>query len=184
MRTVAIIRCPGSGKTTLAQVLSDRLGVEHIELDELYHGPNWTPTPRGEFSARLRSRMEAASSSGWVTCGNYVDALDALHLTAADTIVWLDLPRPLVMARVVRRTLSRALWRTQLWNGNREPWSNFYRWNPEHNIVRWAWVEHPRYRRRYSDAVASGRWSDATLHHLRSRAEVARFVQALPSGRA
>src|SRR3546814_4713935 len=65
-----------------------------------------------------------------------------LFRAAADTIVWLDLPRPLIMRRVAGRTLRRAITREELWNGNREPLAGLVRWHPERNIIRWAWVQH------------------------------------------
>ncbi|WP_299040308.1 hypothetical protein [uncultured Pseudokineococcus sp.] len=38
----------------------------------------------------------------------------------ADLLVWLDLPRAVVMRHVVRRTLRRRLRREVLWNGDVE----------------------------------------------------------------
>ena len=55
----------------------------------------------------------------------------------ADLLVWLDLPYPLVLGRVVRRTLRRRLRREELWNGNREPPLHTFFTDPEH-VVRWS----------------------------------------------
>jgi hypothetical protein len=49
-----------------------------------------------------------------------------------------------------------------LWNGNREPLPNFFRLDPEENIIRWTWVKHPEYVERYG---AAGR--DPGNAHLR-----------------
>ncbi len=38
---IAIVGTTGSGKTTLAQQLSQRINVPHIELDALHWEPNW-----------------------------------------------------------------------------------------------------------------------------------------------
>lgn len=59
----------------------------------------------------------------------------------ADLFVWIDLERAVVMWRVVRRTLRRALRNDALWNGNREPSLLTIFSNPDH-IVRWAWRTH------------------------------------------
>jgi hypothetical protein len=59
-----------------------------------------------------------------------------------------------VMYRVVLRTIRRAVTREELWNGNREPLSNFYRWDPGRNIIRLAWVKYPGSVDKYSRAMA------------------------------
>ncbi|MGH9298580.1 MAG: hypothetical protein ACRDZT_01535 [Acidimicrobiales bacterium] len=46
------------------------------------------------------------------------------------------------------RTVRRILSRQELWNGNRERFSNLLRCNPNKNIVRWAWVKYPDYSKR------------------------------------
>lgn len=49
-----------------------------------------------------------------------------------------DYPYHIVRSRLVRRTLSRGVQRTELWNGNREkPLWEMLRGGPEENILRW-----------------------------------------------
>ena len=107
-----------------------------------------------------------------------LEQLRGLVQRAADTIVWLDLPKPIVMRRVVRRTVSRAVRREELWNGNREPLTNFYRWDPEQNIIRWAWANFDVYRRRYEEHLVDGTWAHAEVARLRSPGEVAAWLAA------
>ncbi|MDG2111240.1 MAG: adenylate kinase [Actinomycetota bacterium] len=175
MERVVIVGCPGSGKTTLAAAIAEHIGGDHIELGALFHGPEWTPTPAEEFRAALKARIQG--SDRWVTCGNYVDVSDGLHLAAADTVVWLDLSRPLVTKRVMRRTVGRAVRREELWNGNHEPLSNFWAWNPERNIIRWTWVQHPVYRATFERSMTDGTWAHTTVHRLRAPTEVLDFRQ-------
>lgn len=177
MRRIVIVGNSGTGKTTLAAQLADSLGLTHIELDALFHQANWQPTPSAEFQRSLRAAMAEAdrATDGWTMCGNYRSASDGVGQDAADTIVWLDMPRSLIMRRVIWRTVSRAMTRQELWNGNREPMTNFYRWAPEKNIMRWAWVKYDDYRRENLTAMADGTWSHADVHHLRSPAQVERF---------
>jgi hypothetical protein len=107
--------------------------------------------------------------------GNYAAVRD-LVWERADTVVWFDLPRLLVMRRVVLRTLRRAVTRQELWNGNREPLTNFYRLDPEQNIIRWAWSKHPGYTERYSAAMGDAANAHLQFIRLRSPEETAAFL--------
>src|SRR5947207_12507720 len=110
-----------SGKTTLAGQLAERLGVPHIEIDALHHGPNWQEATAEE----LRARVDAALGGldGWVVDGNYMGKLGLRIVEAADTVVWLDLPLHICLARMWRRTTSRIRGGVELWGtGNRETW--------------------------------------------------------------
>ena len=157
----------GAGKTTLAATIADTLGCPRIELDALHHGPGWIPRP--EFAADV-ARFIAGPT--WVTEFQY-DAVRDQLLQRADLFVWLDLPRPVVMRSVVRRTLVRRLRREELWNGNREPPLRTFLTDREH-IVRWAWRMHAPDRIRLA-AVADAR-PDLPVVRLTSRTEAARWV--------
>lgn len=175
MRRVVVVGNSGAGKSTLARQLADQLGLTHIELDSLFHQPGWTERDPDEFRADVIERM-AAAETGWTMCGNYEKVTWSITMPAADTVVWLDLPKRVVMGRVISRTVRRAITREELWNGNREPLTNFYRWDPEKNIIRWSWTMHESYRQRYVDALADGTWDHATVHRLRSVGAVAGFL--------
>jgi adenylate kinase family enzyme len=150
------------------------MGVPFIELDGLFHRAGWTEPPVEEFRARVSAELEG---DGWVVDGNY-EAVQEGIWERADTVIWLDLPRPVIMRRVILRTLRRAVTRETLWNGNREPLTNFSRWSPEENIIRWAWTRYPEYRRRYGRAmVMAGQHPNITWVRLTSDLEVERFVR-------
>jgi hypothetical protein len=97
----------------------------------------------------------------------------------ADTVVWLDLPRRTVMRQLVARTVRRAVTREVLWNGNREPLTNFVSLNPEDSIILWAWVKHHEFMQRYLDAMADPRWSELSFVRLRSNAEARRWLESV-----
>jgi adenylate kinase family enzyme len=113
-----IIGPTGSGKTTLGGRISETLGVPHIELDRLFHQPNWQPTPDDEFRAKVLAAIDR-TPKGWVTDGNYRVVRRAL-LPRADTVLWLRLPWRVSYWRLLRRTVTRAWRKQELWNGNRE----------------------------------------------------------------
>jgi adenylate kinase family enzyme len=111
MRRVSVIGTSGVGKTRLARMLAGRLAVPHIELDALFHGPGWQPREPEDF----RRDVDAATGGdGWVVDGNYHHLVQDTVLARADTVVWLDLPRAVVMWQVVSRTLLRIALRREL----------------------------------------------------------------------
>lgn len=172
MRRVSIVGSPGAGKTTIGRRLAECLGVPLVELDSLFHQSDWNPLPRDEFRVRVG---ELLGSDGWVIDGNYSVVQDLIW-ERADTVVWLDLPRRTVMRRVVLRTLRRAITREQLWNGNREPLTNFYRLDPERNLIRWTWTKYPDYRERYSRAAGDPANAHVQFFRLSTRTGIDALV--------
>jgi adenylate kinase family enzyme len=170
MRRVIVAGISGSGKTTLAGRLAGRLGVAHVELDALRHGPGWRP--RDEFE---RDAMAAAEQPGWVVDGDYAAVRD-LFWERADTLVWLDLPRAVVMVRVIRRSAARAVLRRELWNGNRERLRDWL--DPQHPI-RWAWSQHGRRRRELEARVADPRFAGLRIVRLRRAGDAGRWLAAV-----
>jgi adenylate kinase family enzyme len=167
-----VVGCSGSGKTTLARSLARTLGVPHVELDALFHQPGWTPLDDDTFKARV---VQATEASGWVVDGNYSVVRDIVW-QRADTVVWFDLPYAVVMARTIQRTLRRVVTRQELWNGNKEPWSNLFSWKPEKSIIAWAATRHKVYRRRYGAAEHDPRWAGLDFVRLRSQREADAFL--------
>ncbi len=178
MRRVLVRGCSGSGKTTLATALARRLGVRRVELDALYHQPGWQPPDDDDFRAAVAS---ATAGDGWVADGNYRLALPVLR-PRVDTLVWLDLPRVLVTARVVWRTTSRLVTRETLWNDNRESLRNVVSRDPARSIVRWTWTQWPSHHRMALAAASDPDWAHARTIRLTSRAEVANFLASTPAG--
>jgi adenylate kinase family enzyme len=118
----------GAGKTTFAARLAERLGVPHVELDALHHGPDWQAATAEELRARVEEALSGVD--GWVVDGNYMGKLGTWLIDQADTIVWLDLPLSTSLRRLWRRHRTRIRDEVVLWNGNRETWRNaFVGWN-------------------------------------------------------
>ena len=174
MDRVAIVGCSGSGKSALAHYRAERLGLVHIELDALFHQPDWTPTPTPEFRTKVTGALETPR---WVVDGNYMMVSDLVQ-AGADTIVVLDLGRVRTTGRVVRRSVVRSLRREHLWGTNYESWRRLVSRDPEESIVMWTWTQHPKYRARYRRMITDGSWAHATVHHLTKPREVRRFRRA------
>jgi len=153
------------------------LGSPHVELDSIYHQPDWTPLGEEEFRARV---AEATESPHWVVDGNYSAVRDIVW-QKADTVVWFDLPYATVLWRTIRRTVRRTITREELWNGNREPLSNLWSLNPEHSIIAWAATKHPVYRRRYAADARDPQWARLHFVRLRTQGEADAFLAGVTS---
>ncbi|NLU62683.1 AAA family ATPase [Rhodococcus sp. HNM0563] len=160
---IVVAGASGSGKTTLAAKIGDSLGIEHIEIDGLHHGPNWTPRP--SFVADVE---DFTSQPYWVTEWQYT-VVRPLLAEQADLMIWLDLPRPVVMRQVIRRTLRRRIRREVLWNGNVEP--PFYTlFTRRENIIRWSWSTYGSYTGRIREVLE--RHPDLPVVRLTSRHDI------------
>ncbi|MBX3143418.1 MAG: AAA family ATPase [Trueperaceae bacterium] len=148
-RRVLVAGTSGSGKTTLAQQVAKTLDLPYFEIDGLFHGSNWTRRPEFETDVERLTAGEA-----WVTEWQY-GSVRPLLAERADTMIWLDYQRALVMWRVTRRTLQRRFRRQEMWNGNLEPPLHTFFTDKEH-IVRWAWDTHTKTRLRVSRLLQDG----------------------------
>jgi len=170
MRRVAVIGTTGSGKSWLAERLAERVGLRVIELDALFWGRDWQPVPVDLFRHRVERET---GDDGWVVVGNYGQVRD-LVWRPADTLVWLDLPLPLVMGRLLRRTVKRAVTREELWGtGNREYLSRAFL--SRNSILLYALKTHRLNRQRFEkecEALAA----EKRIVRLCSRREVERFA--------
>ena len=157
----------------MARAAAARLELPHVELDSLWWEPNWT-----EAGAEvLAERLETVAANGeWIVDGNYfsVGSREVLW-PRADTIVWLDHSRWVTMPRIVRRTVTRAVRRTELWSGNRESLRLALR--PD-SIIRFAWRAHPTYNR-YESLDRDPEFAHLTWIRLRHPRDVRRWLASL-----
>jgi adenylate kinase family enzyme len=169
MRRIVIIGPLGSGKSTLAVELGRILGIPVHHLDTLYWGDTWTPPSATEWSGVL-DRLVAGDA--WIIDGNFSSSLPQ-RLEAADTVVYLDIPR---LTSAVRATKRRLL----------------HRWRPapgvpggsrpmfDAQLFRWIWAFPRENRPRLLGQLASPSFTgDAIV--LRSRRDVRRFLRSLRS---
>lgn len=155
-RRILVMGVSGSGKTTLASQIARRTGLAHLELDAVFWDADWTYRDL-DAAHRLIRDFTDEHPDGWVIDGNWTSRLEGLldpgTPGGADLVVWLDHPRPVVISRILRRTLRRGILREELWHGNRERPSTWLARDPEANIILWAWTRHPVVRERMTSLM-------------------------------
>ncbi len=171
VRRIAVVGSTCSGKTTLARQLAAGLRCPHVELDALHWEPNWTPAPEETFRARV---TQALAGEWWVADGNY-SAVRDLIWSQAEMLVWLDYGLPLLLWRVLRRSVRRILTREALWNGNRERWEALSLANRD-SLLRWLLRTHQRRRRLYAELLASPEYAHLAVVRLRSPSAVREWL--------
>ena len=99
MQRIMIIGSPGSGKTSLATVMAEKLGLPIVHLDRLGWKSGWVFRPRDEFDALM---SEELAKERWIIDGNYARTID-VRLKRADTVIMLDYPTYICLFRVLKR---------------------------------------------------------------------------------
>jgi adenylate kinase family enzyme len=177
---IVVVGTSGAGKTMMAKSIASMLNLPCIELDRLHWGPNWealTETDPDEFVRRVSA---AISGDAWVSDGNYGVVRDLIWQRATH-LVWLDYGRAVVMYRVVKRSIGRALDQEELWAGNKEDWRRWLR--PSHPI-RWAWSTWKERRLRFEHLLNNTQYKHLAVLRLPTPCGAARVVGQLKSATA
>jgi adenylate kinase family enzyme len=159
---ISVVGTTGSGKTTVAQEISKRLQVPHIELDALFWDENWTEVPDEVFRDRVASATE---NERWVIDGNY-SRVRNLVWARANTVVYLDYSFWRVFWQLMRRTIRRSLRKEELWNGNREEFGKSF--FSRDSILWWMLRTYHRRRKQYSELFQQSAYAHLGVVHLRT----------------
>jgi len=159
---IVIMGITGTGKTTLAHQVAHCLHLPVVELDALHWDAGWTAAPRDVFRQRVAHALQRGA---WVVDGSY-SAVRDLTWERADTIVWLDYALPVVLARLIRRSVWRVATRAVLWNGNRE--TLLSQFVSRDGLVRWVVANYTRKRREYSRLLSQPPYTERVVVRLDS----------------
>ena len=99
MQRVLVIGPCGAGKSTLAIELAQKLGLPVFHMDQLNWRPGWVESSKHEIREKL---ADIVATDRWLIDGTYGGTL-AERLVRADTVIYLDYPIRLCIARLLRR---------------------------------------------------------------------------------
>ncbi len=167
MKRVMVVGGPGSGKSTLATALGGATGLPVFHMDMIHWMPGWVERSKPE-KVEMVTRIE--NSDEWILEGGMSVTYDN-RSARADTLIWLDLPLPLRLFRVIRRrwTFRGGQTRPDLPDGCPE--------KLDWEFLHWILTTGPSTRRKIAETVAGA--PHLTVYHLRSRKAVARLLDNL-----
>lgn len=164
-----IIGGNGSGKTTFAKELSNRLKLPLIHLDVLYWRDNWQNVSNDEFDELL---LEEVIKPKWIIDGN-VGRTMPLRLKYCDTVIYMDFYSLICVYGIIKRIIK--------YYGKSRPDMGGY--CPERfdkaklEFLKSVWNFNKSHRKRYYDIIGSVNGLEIII--LKNRKQVREFLKNL-----
>jgi adenylate kinase family enzyme len=177
MKKVAVFGNAGGGKSTLARRLSQISGLplHSLDLVQFREGRYWPGEKDGgkiPYDEYLKIHSELLAQSHWIIDGYGCVASAWERFSAADTLVYLDLPVLTHYWRVTKRLVQGAFRNPTGWPEHSPVWRSTL---DSYQVV---WRCHrrltPRYRQLVADVSSSKR-----VHHLQSPAQMRAFLTTM-----
>lgn len=172
---VNVVGLTGSGKSTFARRLATALNSEFVEMDQLFHGPNWAEPEVHVFRERVKNAIDG---DHWVLDGNYHSKKHDLKWQRVTAIVWMDTPFLQNIWQSTTRAIHRGLTQQELWpgTGNREHLATAF--FSRKSIILWALINYRRLQKRYRAVRDGSDWHHIPFIQLRSDSCADRLEQA------
>lgn len=164
MDRIMVIGSPGSGKSTVARWLGEVTDLPIFHMDQIHYSAGWAERSR---ALKIEMANEVEARERWIFEGG-LSATQQNRADRADLIVWLDLPLPLRMWRVLRRTVTQyGRTRPDMPDDCPERFSPSFYW--------WILTTYKRQRRSYTALVAQK--PSSRVRHLTTRREIADWMR-------
>ena len=106
---IHIIGCSGTGKTYLAERLSNKYNIPHYDLDNIYWDNSFQKYGiKIEIEKRDKLLQDILEEDSWIIEGIYYKWLEQ-SFKNADIIYILDLPKYIYKFRIIKRFIKRKL---------------------------------------------------------------------------
>ena len=169
MKRVAVFGNAAGGKSTLARRVADLTRLPLYPLDTIQYKRGGGKVPQEEY---LKAHADLLTRDRWVIDGFGCVPSSWERFAAADTLIYIDLPRFTHYRWVTKRLVKGIFVNPEGWPQNSPMWSSTM---SSYRVVRLC-HRHltPRYRQLVTDQAASKR-----VHHLRSPAGMRAFLEAV-----
>lgn len=99
---ISIIGGPGTGKTTLANILSEEYNIPATHIDGIHHLQNWQVRNKSE---RDKIILNIVKEEKWIIDGTYHHTLKT-RIESSDLIIWLDYSSFSQLKGVIKRFIK------------------------------------------------------------------------------
>lgn len=171
MKKVAVFGNGGGGKSTLARRLAQATGLPLYPLDLIQYRVGGEKVPHDEF---LQAHADLLARDAWIIDGYGCTKSSWERFSAADTLVYIDLPLSTHYRWVTKRFFKALYVKPEGWPEN----SPMLRSTLDCYRVLWLCHRHmtPKYR-----ALVAVHRPHQQVHHLRSVKEISAFLDAAQS---
>ncbi len=172
-KKIAIIGNCGSGKTSLAFQLQEKLKLPLYHLDQYAWRPHWE---RVDFEQFSEAHSELCKKEEWILEGLYTNLLYQ-RISHADVVIFLDMPRFFCVWNVLKRAVLNF---GKVIPGNPENCKQRIFSFKFLDFLKWVWNFNKRHRQAIlcllNDPEFSGK---KQLYIFNSTAKIANFLQNL-----
>jgi adenylate kinase family enzyme len=166
---ILLVGSSNSGKSTLGAFLHQTLDLPLVEIDDLAWQPEWQMIS----TEALRSKIQTVvQQPAWILVGNYGSTQD-LSWPEAELVIWLDLPRYVVVWRSIVRSIQRTLRQTPVCNGNYESFRRSFL--QRDSIILWVWNHYHAIQQRYEAKTQQASQEGPVILRLKTPREVRLF---------
>ncbi len=176
MKRINVVGTSASGKTTFSKAMAEKLGLQHIELDDLFWQDNWQQSADEVFLAKLATQMNQ-TATGYVIDGNYSRSIP-VKWREVDVVIWLDIPFHVNMWQSLKRAIQRAVTGRTLWPSSNNT-ESFSRMLSRDSIIWWMIKTHQKNRKKYLHMMEDPQYQHIRWIHLKSSRQAQQFLATL-----
>lgn len=174
MKKINIIGTSGTGKSTFAAALANKLNYPHIELDRLYFSGDWQQASSDQFRTAIVA--ETSAQPAWILDGDYTRHFP-IKERGVNTVIWLNYGFFLVLFRAVKRAICRIVTREKLWGTDSvETLGKLF---SKESIVWWTITSYGKKREKYTALMANPDYQTIQFIELKSPREALAFLGSL-----
>ena len=173
---INVVGTSSSGKTTFSKSLSAILGIDHIEIDQIFWGPNWYWPNDEEFFANLKENLK--KKDAWILDGNYTRTIP-VKWEKVELVIWLDYSFTRTLLHALKRAIKRSITGEELWigTGNRETFKKSF--FSKDSIILWTIKTHRKVGFKYESYMNDKAYSRIKFIRLRSPSEAECFLKQI-----